>query len=946
MQVRKKPMGKYEKNDLLREARKGRGWTREELAKKMGTGEQTVKSWENGDRNPGLRSRRHLCQLFDMTAAQLGLDPQGAKNPRQKEGQAAGTLLAHGEPEQDAPQQLRPEEEQVTDTLLAHDEREQAVPQQPRHEEGGRAGTFVAHDPNRRRMLRRVQTRWINGVLDYSKAWYQGALIPLRLQECSSAVVNPWSTIAQESNLPSRSLSSETRILDVYDEADGGLLILGEPGAGKTTLLLSLARDLIKRASLDETHPMPVVFHLSSWAEKRSSFPLWLVDELQVKYQVPRKLAQIWVSENRILPLLDGLDEVANEYRLQCMQVINAYRREQGFVPMVVCSRASEYLALNAHLALNNAVTIEPLGWEEIESYISQAGESLQGVQIALKSDPGLQEMASTPLMLHIIAQTFSVTSIDTILSVQDAATQRAMIFEKYVDIVLKRRGPANHYPPEQTVHWLSWLALHLQKHHQTEFYLERMQPDWLPDDRARGRYRNTIIRFVFGINCCALSGLFACFRGDSDATKPGLFFWLGAGGKGNEILEWMRPGLGGGLAGAGSLGFLVTVLTSLIVLIINMRKLPTLSLKTVQGGLLNGLRNGLLVGGPVMVLSGIIFTLSNGISTGLYRGVGTGVYAALLIFLTTGLIATLRSCSEQHHRARPAVVDRIVNGIVFSLCGMTTFVCIYVVQAGEIALAIKYGTIIGVYNMTFAFSDSMDLIRGLGTTIVPAETMTWSWHSVGSNLKANIYHAVLIALFVLGITVVVLTCVSSMYYGPEYGVRYGLIYGLITGLVIGFTTVLTQVLTSGWSSSMLPKDQQTHPNEGITRSARNSLFAAFLSGPIGGIVSGIATAFAFKVAGGLAGWQILGVGFALVFGIEFALQIVLAYGGIAVIEHYILRWYLWRYGNMPLNYIFFLNYAVERIFLRKIGGGYMFSHRLLLDYFASLWGRERLRGR
>jgi len=44
--------------------------------------------------------------------------------------------------------------------------------------------------------------------------------------------------------------------MQVYDEADGELLILGEPGAGKTTLLLELARDLLDRAQLDNTHPI------------------------------------------------------------------------------------------------------------------------------------------------------------------------------------------------------------------------------------------------------------------------------------------------------------------------------------------------------------------------------------------------------------------------------------------------------------------------------------------------------------------------------------------------------------------------------------------------------------------------------------------------------------------------------------------------------------------
>jgi hypothetical protein len=32
-----------------------------------------------------------------------------------------------------------------------------------------------------------------------------------------------------------------------------------------------------------------------------------------------------------------------------------------------------------------------------------------------------------------------------------------------------------------------------------------------------------------------------------------------------------------------------------------------------------------------------------------------------------------------------------------------------------------------------------------------------------------------------------------------------------------------------------------------------------------------------------------------------------------------------------------FLDYATERILLRRVGGGYVFVHRLLQEYFASL---------
>jgi len=74
----------------------------------------------------------------------------------------------------------------------------------------------------------------------------------------------------QEVDRPAQPLPAGTSITEVYDGAGGALLILGEPGAGKTTLLLALARDLLIRAQADEREPIPVVFNLSSWAQKRA----------------------------------------------------------------------------------------------------------------------------------------------------------------------------------------------------------------------------------------------------------------------------------------------------------------------------------------------------------------------------------------------------------------------------------------------------------------------------------------------------------------------------------------------------------------------------------------------------------------------------------------------------------------------------------------------------
>lgn len=78
----------------------------------------------------------------------------------------------------------------------------------------------------------------------------------------------------------------------------------------------------------------------------------------------------------------------------------------------------------------------------------------------------------------------------------------------------------------------------------------------------------------------------------------------------------------------------------------------------------------------------------------------------------------------------------------------------------------------------------------------------------------------------------------------------------------------------------------------------------------------------------------------ALLIGVGTGLLLVLLFGLMSspeVIRHYSLRLALWQLQKIPLDYIRFLDYAAERILLRKVGGGYIFVHRTLLEYFASL---------
>ncbi len=177
---------------------------------------------------------------------------------------------------------------------------------------------------NRANILESVRHFWIKGVLEQSL--YRQICIDLNREYHPDAVQYPWDVVLQRPDMPDQMLPEGTSIADVYDEAGRSLLILGAPGAGKTTMLLDLTRTLIARAEQDNTLPMPIVFNLATWSEKREPLTKWLVEELNMRYDVPRKVGKKWVANDQIVPLLDGLDEVQQEHRAACVAAINTYR--------------------------------------------------------------------------------------------------------------------------------------------------------------------------------------------------------------------------------------------------------------------------------------------------------------------------------------------------------------------------------------------------------------------------------------------------------------------------------------------------------------------------------------------------------------------------------------------------------------------------------------------
>jgi predicted NACHT family NTPase len=145
-------------------------------------------------------------------------------------------------------------------------------------------------------LLEQVRRSWVQTELRGSLQ--EQARIELGLAERPAAVDTPLRGLLRRPDEPDQPLEPGKPISEVYRELGKQLLILGEPGAGKTSLLLELTQQLLEEAEATPEQPMPVVFHLSSWAVERRALGSWLVEEQYKRYGVSGELSIVvdWLA--------------------------------------------------------------------------------------------------------------------------------------------------------------------------------------------------------------------------------------------------------------------------------------------------------------------------------------------------------------------------------------------------------------------------------------------------------------------------------------------------------------------------------------------------------------------------------------------------------------------------------------------------------------------------
>jgi uncharacterized membrane protein len=340
-------------------------------------------------------------------------------------------------------------------------------------------------DRNRADLLEAVDQIWLKGLLDNLLTQDKDFQIKLEYLEPEK--------MAHKHGGQPYPLKDNRAVQQTFEDFGRRLVLLGEPGAGKTVLLLQLARGLHQLALLDATAGIPVIFPLSSWAQKQLPFDEWLRGELRDRYGASKKLAETLVAGERLIYLLDGLDEVNAEGREACLQAIKAFVEDPNRrIEYVLCSRKAEFEALETRLDVPGEIVLQPLSWNAIQQYVQ--GEEFAALRTLLNENAILgDDFARVPFMLNTMAYVTQGDGLEkaqlALVGKTDADSLRTYFLDIYITKQLRKTTSERYIDNATSRRWLSWLASQLIKHNQTEFFLESMQATYLDSQNTQSRW-------------------------------------------------------------------------------------------------------------------------------------------------------------------------------------------------------------------------------------------------------------------------------------------------------------------------------------------------------------------------------------------------------------------------------------------------------------------------
>ncbi len=344
--------------------------------------------------------------------------------------------------------------------------------------------------------------------------------------------------------------STDQSLVDLFFRPEVGqrLAILGKPGGGKTVCLLRLVEHLLGEAETDKALLLPVVFECSEW-DGRELLP-WMAYQLRRRYEIQEDTALRLIQERDILPLFDGLDELAADRQGEFVRHFNALPADR---PQVVCCRVKEYDHLRENagqtLALSNAVILQDISRQRLKGHLRRAGlndlwalleQSESEVEQATPA-PAKEGQAEQPQsLLQLVQQPlFLGIMIDVAEKLRQGFNRRQgeswedLLWRLYLNDCLLPRTPKPKHPQDAydrkyaeapSRHWLGCLASWMQAEDTVELQIDELQPSMLQGYWRFGLLYGLVVALAVGLVSSLFAGLVI---GAAVGLAPGLFFGL-----------------------------------------------------------------------------------------------------------------------------------------------------------------------------------------------------------------------------------------------------------------------------------------------------------------------------------------------------------------------------------------------------------------------------------
>jgi hypothetical protein len=215
------------------------------------------------------------------------------------------------------------------------------------------------------------------------------------------------------------------------------------------------------------------------------------------------------------------------------------------------------------------------------------------------------------------------------------------------------------------------------------------------------------------------------------------------------------------------------------------------------------------------------------------------------------------------------------------------------------------------------------------GAILIPILGFVFGLRSLKQNIRNEIQTIESLSFATDGIRIG--KCVAAFFIGFIVSLMLAILLQISGDEFLTFVwsvTMSSLLIVTIWSGLKVKIiEAKTIPNQGIHLSLKSATFAGLIFALPSGLCVIIGGAFIDEFA------KLSNIALALVLFVS--IFATLSFGAVNVIQHYFLRFILYCKEYIPWNYTRFLDHAVSFIFLQKVGGGYIFIHRLLLEHFA-----------